>query len=196
MNKKGFTLLELLIVIGILAILSAVTVLVINPSQLLKRARDSQRLSDVSTMQSAIGLFLTEITTPTIRGNGNIYLTIASSGAVAANTNYASSTYQVINGLGWIPINFTAITGGSPIGGLPTDPINTSNTTEHLYYAYRALDTPLVYEINARMESDFYRLGGGADKENTDGGNAGSIYETGNTTTLMGTTTNGFYRTI
>ena len=36
-TKKGFTLLELLIVIGILSILSTTVVLVINPAQLLKK---------------------------------------------------------------------------------------------------------------------------------------------------------------
>ena len=53
-KTKGFTLLELLIVIGILAILAGVVVLVLNPAELLRQARDSQRISDLSTMRSAI----------------------------------------------------------------------------------------------------------------------------------------------
>ena len=44
--KKGFTLVELLIVIGIVAILATIVVLVINPVELLKESRDSRRLSD------------------------------------------------------------------------------------------------------------------------------------------------------
>ncbi|KKU14411.1 MAG: hypothetical protein UX23_C0018G0001, partial [Parcubacteria group bacterium GW2011_GWB1_45_9] len=53
--KKGFTLIELLIVIGLLAILSTVAVLVINPAELLRQARDSQRVSDLGTVHSALG---------------------------------------------------------------------------------------------------------------------------------------------
>ena len=65
-TKKGFTLLELLIVIGILSILSTTVVLVINPAQLLKKARDSQRISDLSTMKTAIAYYVTEAVSPDI----------------------------------------------------------------------------------------------------------------------------------
>ena len=58
--KKGFTLLELLIVIGILAILATVLIAVINPAELLRRARDTQRLSDLDALRSAISLFTPE----------------------------------------------------------------------------------------------------------------------------------------
>ena len=57
-NKKGFTLLELLIVITILSILTLVVVLFINPVELLKKARDVQRMSDLATAKSAIVLYL------------------------------------------------------------------------------------------------------------------------------------------
>ena len=63
---RGFTLLELLIVIAILAILAAVVILVLNPAQTLMQARDAQRLSDLSTMKSAIGLYLTTKTSPSL----------------------------------------------------------------------------------------------------------------------------------
>ncbi|MBM3205873.1 type II secretion system protein, partial [Candidatus Shapirobacteria bacterium] len=57
---EGFTLLELLIVIAILAILSGVTLIVLNPSELLKRTRDSRRLSDLATINRALGYYQTE----------------------------------------------------------------------------------------------------------------------------------------
>ena len=67
MNKnKGFTLLELLIVIGILAILATVIIVAINPAELLRRARDSQRLSDLASITSAISFYLTEASSPTL----------------------------------------------------------------------------------------------------------------------------------
>ncbi|MBI4281336.1 type II secretion system protein [Candidatus Uhrbacteria bacterium] len=57
----GFTLLELLIVIGIMVILGTVLVLVLNPAETLKKARDNQRISDMATMKTALGLYLTDV---------------------------------------------------------------------------------------------------------------------------------------
>ena len=60
--KKGFTLIELLIVIAILAILATTVVLVLNPAQILAQARDAQRISDLSSIKSAIALYLATAT--------------------------------------------------------------------------------------------------------------------------------------
>ncbi len=53
-HSRGFTLLELLIVIGILATLAVVAIMTINPGDLLKRGRDTTRLSDLATLHRAI----------------------------------------------------------------------------------------------------------------------------------------------
>src|SRR5690349_16335843 len=66
--KKGFTLVELLIVIGILAVLATTAVVILNPAQLLAQARDSQRLSDLASLQSALALYVTDTTTPDMDG--------------------------------------------------------------------------------------------------------------------------------
>lgn len=66
--NRGFTLLELLIVIGIIAILSVILVIVLNPAETLKKARDTQRMSDLATMKTALGLYLTSTTTPYLAG--------------------------------------------------------------------------------------------------------------------------------
>ena len=63
-HDKGFTLLELLIVISIIAVLSVALVLVLNPAEALRKARDSQRISDLNTMKTALGLYMTSTTTP------------------------------------------------------------------------------------------------------------------------------------
>lgn len=60
-TKGGFTLLELLIVIAIIAILSVALVIVLNPAETLKKARDAQRISDLSTLKTAIGLYMTSV---------------------------------------------------------------------------------------------------------------------------------------
>jgi len=50
---KGFTLIELLVVVAIIAVLAVAVVLVLNPVQLIKQARDSTRISDLATLNSA-----------------------------------------------------------------------------------------------------------------------------------------------
>lgn len=63
-DKRGFTLLELLIVIAIIAILSVIIIFVLNPAETLKKARDTQRMSDLNTLKTALGLYLTATSTP------------------------------------------------------------------------------------------------------------------------------------
>jgi general secretion pathway protein G len=53
-KNKGFTLLELLIVIAILAVLATVAVLVINPNEMLKKGRTAERLSDLKIIEKAL----------------------------------------------------------------------------------------------------------------------------------------------
>lgn len=55
MNKnKGFTLIEILVVIGIIAILATVVLVAVNPSRQFKLARDSQRTSNVNALLNAV----------------------------------------------------------------------------------------------------------------------------------------------
>ncbi|MBI5133959.1 MAG: prepilin-type N-terminal cleavage/methylation domain-containing protein [Candidatus Taylorbacteria bacterium] len=63
-REQGFTLLELLIVIAIIAILSVILVIVINPAETLKKSRDAQRISDLNTMKTALGIYITSTATP------------------------------------------------------------------------------------------------------------------------------------
>jgi type IV pilus assembly protein PilA len=53
-KNKGFTLIEVLVVIGIIAVLAAVVLVAVNPTRQFKLARDSQRTSNVNTLLNAI----------------------------------------------------------------------------------------------------------------------------------------------
>ncbi len=54
-KAKGFTLIEILVVIGIIAVLAGIVIVAINPSRQFAQARNSQRESNVSTILNAIG---------------------------------------------------------------------------------------------------------------------------------------------
>ena len=56
-SQASFTLIELLIVIAILAVLMSVIIITINPSEMLKRTRDTRRISDLKTLNNAIQYF-------------------------------------------------------------------------------------------------------------------------------------------
>ena len=58
--KKGFTLIEVLVVIGILAILATVVLVAVNPARQFKIARDSQRTANVTAILNAIGQNMTD----------------------------------------------------------------------------------------------------------------------------------------
>ena len=182
--KKGFTLIELLVVIAIVAVLSVVVILTLNPAELLKQARDSSRVSDAATLKSAVSLYLADYSSPNLAvgGYANCYPSVTGLAANCAArfsssyTTYASATSsRQVDGTGWLPINFSLISSGSPVGNLPIDPVN--NTT--YFYAYAASSTSLTFEVSMNMESTRYAQNGGGDVETTDGGNSSSTYEVG-----------------
>ncbi len=172
--KKGFTLLELLIVIGILAVLSTTMVLVINPAEMLRRARDSQRISDLNTIKSALAFYLTEAASPNLGNDSNWYVynhtTITIPTDCAGRTKSASSS-QAVDGGGWIPVKLSDLTGGSPISGYPVDPNPASNQR---YYIYLPNNASSTFELLANMESTTYTA-----NEATDGGILSDLYEVG-----------------
>lgn len=241
MNKskleKGFTLLELLIVIAIIAILSVTLILILNPAETLKKARDVQRISDLNTMKVALGLYITATSSPDLdasvsnhcltntSGTANTaalisYSAVATDATCTANVaegadivsgstfstadfcRYVSATASsvtTIDGTGWVPVDFSTFTGGSPIAGLPLDPTNTiatSNipTSTDLVYRYACQNggaggkPGYVFEFNAQLESDAYTITD--DKRTKDGGDNSSYYETGNSLKLIGTGVN------
>jgi prepilin-type N-terminal cleavage/methylation domain-containing protein len=53
-NKKGFTLIEILLVVAAIAILAGIVILAINPNKQLGETRNAQRRADVATILNAV----------------------------------------------------------------------------------------------------------------------------------------------
>lgn len=172
--QKGFTLIELLVVIAIIGVLAAVVLIALNPIEILKKGRDSTRLSDLNTLRSAINIYVASSNGGALSMGtvGTVYASAAStqvldgSGAAVAVTG---STSRAINGTGWLPINFAGVSGGSPLPTLPVDPTNSGS----FVYTY-TVSANNGYKITADLEST-----ANSTKKTQDGGNNDSRYEVG-----------------
>ncbi|KKU82192.1 MAG: hypothetical protein UY07_C0002G0049 [Parcubacteria group bacterium GW2011_GWA1_47_8] len=99
----GFTLLELLIVIAIIAILSIALVFMLNPAETLKKARDAQRISDLKSVKTALGIMLTASSTPSLDNFGVICTTTttpagATTLAAAPKIRYSANVTPTLGG--------------------------------------------------------------------------------------------------
>ena len=215
--SRGFTLLELLIVITIIAVLSVILIVALNPVETLRKARDTQRLSDLASLKTAIGIYVTTKTSPflggaatnatcqTVQGTDDaatatkIWYSTATAvtgtldnsptPAKGLGTQVASTALGNVDGSGWLPVNLSSITGGSPISNLPIDPVNDSGavTSASLVYRYACATDTLTFELNAQLESIAFKTDD--DKRAKDGGNNANYYEVGTALNIIGTGT-------
>ncbi len=161
-REGGFTLIELLVVIAILVVLATAVILIINPAELLAQGRDALRISDLATLNSTLALFQAEHWQRPMGAASTTYLSIPDMSPTCANTGLTppsgwtyhcapTSTYAKVDGTGWIPVDFTLISAGSPLSKLPIDPANT--TSSGLYYTYTPGGS---YAISSALESQKY----------------------------------------
>ena len=59
-NQKGFTLIEILVVIGMIALVATIVLIAINPARQFKQGRDTQRQSNVNAILNAIGQYIAD----------------------------------------------------------------------------------------------------------------------------------------
>ncbi len=103
-KSKGFTLIELVVVIGILTFLIAIVLAAINPAQQLSQARDTQRRADVTTVLNAIDQYMVK--------NGSL-----PSGITSSSQTISSSGLNICSAL-----------VSEFVAALPTDPSSGSYT--------------------------------------------------------------------
>lgn len=165
-KQKGFTLVEMLVVIAIIAILAGAVLMAINPIATMRKSRDATRLSDMDSLRSAISIALTE---------GEMILI-----DMAAAETSVSSGQAVDGATGWvrftIPTDKTGL--GRYIPALPLDPTNDATLATPLVYTFQS--TVDNFEINAVLE-----YADNAIKMTTDGGNNANVYEVGTSLVII-----------
>lgn len=148
MGKRGFTLIELLVVIAIIAIIASIIMVVINPPELLKRSRDSNRLSDLNNLTTAINEVISDGAIKGIPRDQILCNPPTYSAPCQGNSTDVGANAK--DGTGWIKANFNNYSTIN-IPTLPLDPINKFP----YYYAYASDGNS--FEIATRFESQKYQ---------------------------------------
>lgn len=122
--NKGFTLIELMIVIGVISILSVGVITILNPADQIQKANDSRRKSDLFQIQKALEQYYEDNGRYPAVSQGSTYLITNSSGA------------DVVWGNPWTPY----------MNLIPKDPSYPNKTYVYYtpdgqsYYLYASLD--------------------------------------------------------
>ena len=134
-----------MIVIAILAILSAIVIFALNPARLFDNFRDSKRVTDITSINKAIVFMESWNQSGITYGTSTyVYISLPDSSSTCSSytlptlpTGYTyycttSTSYRNTDGTGWIPIDFTVSDSNKYLSSLPVDPVN--NTT--YFYTY------------------------------------------------------------
>ena len=181
-GRRSFTLIELLVSIGIVAVLSTVAIVTLNPAELFKQARDSNRIASLDALRKAITLYGADKGFSSIGTPYQLYISLPDDNSPTCDTlknagslpalpgppqqpqqwEYRCATSQNLrktDGTGWIPIDFGAI---GAISVLPIDPINKVDVSDPIqnYFMSYATDGSGRFEVNIKMESVKYGFGG------------------------------------
>lgn len=113
-ERKGFTLIEILIVVAIIAILASIVLVGLGPTQ--QSGRDARRLSDLHEIQNGLELYYSKcgFYPGSLSGAGACQNTLTAATAYPASA--AASFY------GGVASTITVAAGGLGISALPNDP--------------------------------------------------------------------------
>ena len=161
-HKSGLSVLELLIAVGLLLILAAISFWAIDPIERQRQARDEQRVEDLEALRAAIEA---RITAGTSLGSSTTF-------GVPSGTAGSEISFKP-EGSGWVPLDLSA-----SFTFLPADPRNGTNFTDSLgskiLGEYQFISDGSYYVVRAHLESEFNR------ERYAQDGNDNTWYEVGN----------------
>lgn len=129
-SPKGFTLLELSVVVGIIAVLVGTVIVAVNPSRYFAQARNVARRADLERIQGAINQY-------SIEKNGALPTGVSSTlqiiGTAPSGCNVTCGTASTSQACANIGTTLTPLY----IQSMPVDPI--TGSTAKTYYAVQKL---------------------------------------------------------
>jgi type IV pilus assembly protein PilA len=119
-EQKGFTLIEVLLVVAIIAILAGIVILAVNPGKQLGDTRNSERRADVNTILNAVYQY-------SIDNQGNLPSSITTTTTDICATGASSCT-------GLVDLSVLAA-NGKYLVAIPSDPQTGTATDTHYQIA-------------------------------------------------------------